>query len=75
MLREIAYFLIFGKPVVLYLGILTLASFAFTALVGFLNFKGIRAIPFKWHPRLALFSLTLGIIHGLLGLSLYFNIF
>ncbi len=56
----------------MYLGILTLSSFLFTALIGFLNFKGNHKIPFKWHPRMAVISIALAIIHGLLGILAYF---
>jgi hypothetical protein len=72
MFQEISYTLIFGKPVIMYLGIITFASFVFTATVGLLNFKGILWIPFKWHPRLAAISIALGILHGSLGILLYF---
>jgi len=72
MFRNIAYFLIFGKPLIMYLGILTLFSLLFTALIGFLNFKGIHKIPFKWHLRMAVILIILAIIHGLLGLLAYF---
>lgn len=72
MLRNISYFLIFGKPFIMWLGVLVLSSFLFTALIGFLNFKGIRKIPFKWHPRMATISIILAIIHGALGILAYF---
>lgn len=72
MLRNISYFLIFGKPLIMYMGILTLLSFLFTALIAFLNHKGIHKIPFKWHPKLAAISITLAIIHGLMGILSYF---
>ncbi|MDD4931669.1 MAG: hypothetical protein PHG66_06020 [Candidatus Colwellbacteria bacterium] len=72
-LAGIAYFPIFGKPLIMYLGIITLLSFISTATIGFLNFKGIRKIPFKWHPRMALISLSLALIHGLFGISAYFR--
>jgi hypothetical protein len=72
MFRSIAYLLIFGKPLIMYTGILTLFSFLFTALIGFLNYNGIRKIPFKWHPRMAVISITLAIIHGLMGILAYF---
>jgi len=72
MFKYIAYFLIFGKPLILYTGILTLLSFLFTALIGLLNFKGIHKIPFKWHPRMAVISITLALIHGLMGILAYF---
>ncbi len=73
MIAKIALFLIFGKPLVVYLGIITLLSFSFTALVGFLNFKGNHAISFPWHPRLAALSLLLALLHGFVALAIYFN--
>lgn len=72
-LAKIAYLQILGKPIIMYLGIVTLLSFSATATVGFLNFKGVRIIPFKWHPRLAIISLSLAALHGLLGISAYFG--
>ncbi len=72
MLRNVSYFLIFGKPLIMYMGILTLLSFLFTALIGFLNFKGNHKIPFRWHPGMAALSITLALIHGVLGILLYF---
>ncbi len=72
MLRQISYFLILGKPLIMYLGILTLSSFLFTASIAILNRKGIHAIPFKWHPRMAVFSIVLAVIHGTLGILAYF---
>lgn len=71
MFRQITYFPILGKPLIFYLGIITLSSFLFTALIGFLNYHGIRKIPFKWHPRMAAISITLVIIHGTLGILAY----
>jgi len=72
MLETITYYQILGKPLIIYLGISTLVSFLFTALIGLLNFKGIRIIPFRWHPRMAIFSITLAMIHGILGVLAYF---
>jgi uncharacterized membrane protein len=72
MLSSIAYFPIFGKPLILYLGITTLSSFIITASIGLMIFRGVR-IPFKFHPTMAGISLTLGIIHGTLALSIYLN--
>ncbi|MDD5162616.1 MAG: hypothetical protein PHD95_00215 [Candidatus ainarchaeum sp.] len=71
MLENIVYFMILGKPLIFYLGIITLVSFLCTATIGFLNFKGYKKIPFKWHPRFAAISIILGIIHGTLGILLY----
>jgi len=71
-IRNISYFLIFGKPLILYGGILTLLSFLFTALISILNSKGNHTISFAWHKRIAIISICLGIIHGLMGILSYF---
>ncbi|MDO8424734.1 MAG: hypothetical protein Q7S70_02225 [bacterium] len=71
MVRDFAFFVILGKPVVFYLGIITLSSFLFTASIAIMNKRGITIIPFKWHPRMAKTSLTLALIHGILALSAY----
>ena len=73
MIQGIAYSLVLGKPLIMYMGILTYLSFIFTAAIGLLNFKGIRVVPFKWHPRMAILSIALATIHALFGLSVYFN--
>ena len=72
MFQDITYFLIFGKPLIMYLGILTLLAFLFTASIAVMNLKGIRTIPFKWHPRCAVFSISLALVHGLLGILAFF---
>lgn len=74
MISNIAYYVFWGKPLVFYLGILALVLFYLTALISFLNTKGIHLIPFKWHPRIAILALVLGTLHGLLALSAYFNL-
>jgi hypothetical protein len=74
MLKNIAYFLIFDKPVIMYLGILTLFSFLFTAYIGAMNLRGKTKIPLKRHFRMAKISITLALIHGILATSAYFNI-
>lgn len=72
MLENISYYQILGKPLIMYSGILTLISFLFTALIAIMNKKGINKILFKWHSRLAIVSIILALIHGLLGLLAYF---
>lgn len=68
MLSEIAYFPILGKPLVLYLGIATLLLFITTASIGLMIFRGVR-IPFKFHPIMAGIAVSVGVAHGILGLS------
>jgi hypothetical protein len=72
MLNSITYYPIYGKPFILYLGIVTLISFIITASIGISIHEGLRNIKFKWHPALAGISLTLALIHGTLGILAYF---
>lgn len=74
MISDIGYFLILGKPVVFYLGILTYLAFVLTALIGYLSFRGQTFLPFDWHPRIAVTALVLATIHGLLAISVYFGL-
>lgn len=71
MVGQIAYTLIFGKPVIVYLGILTLALLLLTAAIPVLNRNGIRTIPLAWHPWCAMATICLAIIHGMLGILAY----
>lgn len=73
MIHNLAYSLILGKPVIMYMGILTYLSLLSTASIGLLNFKGYTTIPFKWHPRFAALTIILGTLHAIMGLSVYFN--
>jgi len=71
MLQEISYYQIFGKPLIMYLGLAVLLSFSYTAYIGYSIFKG-KKIPFKRHQMVALTSFALAIIHAILGILLYF---
>lgn len=73
MIQSLAYTLILGKPMIMYGGIFALLLLLATATIGFLNSKGIRTIPFQWHPRLALLTLLVAIVHAIFGLSIFFN--
>ena len=72
MFQNITYFLIFGKPLIMYMGIITLSSFLITATLGVMIIKGIGKIPFKWHMIMAIIAITLAVIHGVMGILLYF---
>lgn len=72
MLLEVSHYLIFGKPLIMYLGLATVLSLLATATIGFLSYKGTSPVGFKWHPRLAALTLCLAIIHGTLGVLAYF---
>jgi hypothetical protein len=71
MIHTIALTLLFGLPLVVYGGFTTLLLVLFTATIGYLNLKGNHFIPFKWHPVIALITIIVAIIHGLLGLSIF----
>ncbi len=73
MLLNISYYLILGKPLIFYSGILTLLLLLFTAFVGYRHFIGKPILAFKWHPRLAIITIILALIHSLMGLSAYFK--
>ncbi|NIN52845.1 MAG: hypothetical protein GTN80_07130 [Nitrososphaeria archaeon] len=68
MLEEITYFPILGKPLIMYLGIVTLFFLLLTATISTLNRRGIKLIHFKWHPRIAKITITVALIHGALGI-------
>ena len=72
MLNSITYYQIFGLPIIVYGGILTLLSLLFTATISILNKKGIHKIPFSWHPRMARITIILALLHGTLGILAYF---
>jgi hypothetical protein len=72
MFQNITYFLIFGKPLIMYMGIITLLSFLITATLGVMIIRGIGKIPFKWHMTMAIISIALAVIHGVMGILLYF---
>lgn len=71
MFQNISYALIFGKPLIMYLGVFTLLAFLFTTMIAVMNFKGIRTIPFIWHPRCAAIAICIALVHGALGMLAY----
>jgi len=46
----------------MYLGILTPCAFLFTASIAVLTKKGIRTIPFQWHPRMTMIAIGCAIV-------------
>ena len=72
MFNDITYYLIFGLPFIVYLGIITILVFLITALIALLKRKGKIKISINWHYRLAYISIVLGITHGILGILAYF---
>ncbi|HIH00092.1 MAG TPA: DUF3810 domain-containing protein [Thermoplasmata archaeon] len=71
MFQEISYYLIGGIPFVVYLGVVVFLLFFITGMIAILRKKGKTKISVKWHFRLAYFSIILGGIHLILGISSY----
>jgi hypothetical protein len=72
MIKDIIFFPIFGKPLIMYSGIITFLFLFSAAAIPILNKKGITRIPFIWHSRLARIFLILGLIHGVFGILAFF---
>ena len=72
MFAQIAYTQILGLPVIMWGGLLTFTSLCTTATLGYLVFKGKLPRGFKWHVRMAVTTLCLGFLHGLLGILVRF---
>ena len=73
-LQNAAYFDIFGRPLIFYLGILTYVLLLATVFIQVfrLRIRRMRKIPRGLHHALAFITLGLATIHGLLSLSIYF---
>ncbi|MFH0860261.1 MAG: hypothetical protein V1921_03585 [Candidatus Altiarchaeota archaeon] len=63
---DIGYYEVWGVPLIIYGGIITLLSLFITASIAVLNRKGVTKIPFKWHPRMAKLSIILAVTHATL---------
>ena len=70
MLTNISYFLILGKPLIMYLGIIVLACFISTAFIGRAVLKGNADI--KFHMLMVKISFTIAAIHAVLGVLAFF---
>ncbi len=64
--------MIFGKPLILWLGVTTLILLIATAKIGYLHFKGNPHVKFAWHKYLAIVLVIIAVIHGALGILAYF---
>ena len=71
MIRDIAGFMILGRPLTIYMGLLTFALMVGTAMIPILNRRRLAKIPMNYHFWLARTTLGIGFIHGVLVSSLY----
>jgi hypothetical protein len=70
MLNNISYFLIFGKPLMMYLGITVLTLFSITAFFGWRALTGRGTI--RQHLMMIKIAFTVAAIHATLGILAYF---
>lgn len=73
MINQIALLPLFGKPLIIYAGAVTLLSFLLTAYAGWRSLDPKHGLPFRYHLFLARTSIALGLVHALFGLSLSFG--
>ncbi len=71
MIKNPGYNLILGRPLIFYLGLLTIVSFFITATIGYLIHSGRARINFRWHKIMAGISLSLALIHAAIGIAAY----
>lgn len=71
LLSKLAYTLVFGKPLIMHLGILTLLSLLLTVSIAYASARKVKWIPFKFHRVVGLVTIIFAIIHSLLGFSVY----
>jgi hypothetical protein len=64
--------IIFGKPITVWTGLLVLSFLLATASYAILSRRGVIKKPFKYHFYLAYTTVTIGLIHGSLGIYAYF---
>lgn len=68
-MQSIATFQIFGKPLILYVGMLTAILLLMTMLFGVLASKGKNT---KLHLAMAKLTVLMAAIHAILGILMYF---
>jgi len=69
MLASLASITVFGLPLAIVFGILTILCLILTALLGYLVLKGKYNIPFAWHMRMAAATIILAVIHAVLVIA------
>ena len=70
MLEWLTFFRIFGLPVILWGGLVTLAMLLLTAALAVLMRQGAN-IPVRWHIYAGYATIALALFHGILGLLAY----
>lgn len=69
MIQEIANYMISGKPLFFWLGGVVMTFLLATFITGLLVIRG--KVKFKHHKMLAFTLICIGIVHGILAMSVY----
>ena len=70
MLNQISYYPILGYPLILYLGVIALIFFLIAVSISTV-FKWKIKSHFKTHRTIAIISIIIALIHGLMGILAY----
>jgi len=72
MLKEIAFYTILGKPLIMYGGLLAFIMLMTTGVIGFLVHQGKIGLSINWHINFARVTLLLAFLHAVVGVLLFF---
>ncbi|NPV50900.1 MAG: hypothetical protein HPY60_06870 [Candidatus Methanofastidiosum sp.] len=70
MLNEISYYPILGYPLILYLGIIAIIFFLIALSISTILKDKIKS-HYKTHRKIAIISVIIALIHGLMGILAY----
>ncbi len=69
MISNAAYTLIFGKPLIFWMGLVVFSFLVASVISGLMVIRG--KLKFKYHRAVAFTTLAIGIMHGMLGMLFY----
>jgi len=73
MIQKMAFTLFLGRPMMMYVGILTFLLLIVSAVIGYLSFRGNTSNLIRWLMWLARLTIVVASIHAIFGLASYFN--
>ncbi len=71
MLEKITYYQILGKPLIFYLGIMSVLLLLFTASLPYLGKRQIVKNHFRMHRTAAIITVSVALVHGILAFTEY----
>jgi hypothetical protein len=74
MVFEFAFAKFLGLPLIAFGGMFTLLLFLATATMGFMINRGLAKIPVRVHFTMAIISLCVGLMHGLIAMLAFLGL-